>query len=266
MFSGWDSVEATSTMAKWFTYAGFAMLLLLGVCEILAHVYSVRSATLKENAAAREASDLRAESDARIGEAQRGAAEANAKTEGLKLEVEEQRQKTARFQQEADQARLALDKQVRAQGPRWRLLGEAAPSLQERLRSFSGQQAELVMCGPRNRIDPELNGVFQALMRILNEASPNSAGWKVRVHWDERCFSGPSIDVSVDLRAGAKTRDAADVLGKELAKIIPFSPSGAFHFKTEGVPIADPEFMGKDSVMAIVASHPDSVVIGVYPH
>jgi len=24
--------------------------------------------------------------------------------------------------------------------------------------------------------------------------------------------------------------------------------------------------MGKDSVMAIVASHPDSVVIGVYPH
>ena len=37
-------------------------------------------------------------------------AEASRKTEGLKLELEEQKQKTKLSQQEADEARVALDK------------------------------------------------------------------------------------------------------------------------------------------------------------
>ena len=208
---------------------------------------------------------LRKANDAIFARLNAETAEANAKTEGLKLEVEEQKQKTARFQKEADQARLALDIQVRAQGPRWRLLAEAAPLLQKRLRLFSGQQAELVMCGPSNRIDAELDGVFQWLMRILNGAE-----WKVRVYWDERCLYGPaSITVSVDSKAGEKTRNAADLVSKELAKIIPFSQHGVYHSNTEGIPnleIIIANYLGKDSDLAIVASHPDSVVIGVYPH
>ena len=63
MLPGWDSLESAAAYAKWFTYAGFAALFLLGVCEILAHVYSTREKTLlmaRENA-----EELRRQNDAR---------------------------------------------------------------------------------------------------------------------------------------------------------------------------------------------------------
>ena|ERR1700675_2762893 len=85
MLPGWDSVEITSTYARWFTYAGFVALFLLGVFEVLGHIYSVREARLTAAAAAREADNKRAEADARIAEAQRGAAEANRATEDERL-------------------------------------------------------------------------------------------------------------------------------------------------------------------------------------
>lgn len=43
---GWNSVESATAYAKYFTYAGWASLFLLGVCEILSHVYTVRKDTL----------------------------------------------------------------------------------------------------------------------------------------------------------------------------------------------------------------------------
>lgn len=85
MLPGWDSVEITSTYARWFTYAGFVALFLLGVFDVLGHIYSVREARLTAAAAAREADNKRADADARIAEAQRGAAEANKATEHERL-------------------------------------------------------------------------------------------------------------------------------------------------------------------------------------
>jgi len=47
MLPGWDSLEATSAYPRWLTYAGFAALFLLGVFEVLGHVYSVHETTLR---------------------------------------------------------------------------------------------------------------------------------------------------------------------------------------------------------------------------
>jgi hypothetical protein len=43
---GWNSIERASTYAKWFTYAGWISLFLLGIFEILAHIYGTRKDTL----------------------------------------------------------------------------------------------------------------------------------------------------------------------------------------------------------------------------
>jgi hypothetical protein len=87
MLPGWDSIEFTSAVAKWSTFAGFAFLFLLGASEVLTYLYSGREANLREIVATRKAADLKAESDARIAEAQRGAAEASTKAEGFRLEI-----------------------------------------------------------------------------------------------------------------------------------------------------------------------------------
>lgn len=89
MLPGWDSLEVTSAYAKWFTYAGFAALFLLGVFEIIAHVYSVHEKTLSEAAARREADDKRAEANARILEAEARVAEANLELARLRQRQEQ---------------------------------------------------------------------------------------------------------------------------------------------------------------------------------
>ena len=45
---GWDSLPATSAYARLFTYLGFGALFLLGVFEVIAHVYNVHETTLKD--------------------------------------------------------------------------------------------------------------------------------------------------------------------------------------------------------------------------
>lgn len=72
-FPGWNSVEDASHYAKLFTYLGFASLFLLGVFEVLAHVYSTRKDTLAaaQNAAAKAADEQRIRGlQAKVGEQQ----------------------------------------------------------------------------------------------------------------------------------------------------------------------------------------------------
>ena len=51
----------------------------------------------------------------------------------LRIDLETEKQNTARFQEEAEIARLALEKEVKKQGPRAKLLALAAPGLVKQL-------------------------------------------------------------------------------------------------------------------------------------
>lgn len=50
LLPGWESLERTSAYARLFTYAGWAALFTLGVCEIISHVYAVHEQTLTNEA------------------------------------------------------------------------------------------------------------------------------------------------------------------------------------------------------------------------
>jgi len=104
---GWDSLANTSAYAKWLTYGTFFALGSLLILEILAHVYSGREATLKEAATARDADNRRADADAHIAEAQRGAAEANTKAEGFRLDIARANERAASANETAERERLA---------------------------------------------------------------------------------------------------------------------------------------------------------------
>jgi hypothetical protein len=48
MLPDWDSLTSTHNYAKFFTYAGFFALFMLGIFEVLAYVYNARNETLRE--------------------------------------------------------------------------------------------------------------------------------------------------------------------------------------------------------------------------
>jgi hypothetical protein len=189
---GWDSAAVTSAYARWFTYAGFVALFLLGVFEIFGHIYSVHETTLRDAAAAREADDKRAQADARISEAQRGAAEANEgaalaqrdaadaniKSEGFRLDIAKANESAAKAVEEAAKsnetaereklARLQLEARLADRtltvDQRTRLVKEAAP--------FRGTSIDVVVYGDTS----DVLGISRVLIEALQEA-----GWSVQV-------------------------------------------------------------------------------------
>ena len=192
MLPGWDSLEVTSTYAKGFTYAGFAALFLLGLFEILGHVYSVHETTLGATAAAREADNRRADADARITEAQRGSAEANeratkaqeslalaeqhsaeanAKAEGFRLDIARANERAAAANETAERERLAR-LQLEA-----RLADRTLPPAQQaavtaRLRPFSGTVVDVLIWGDT----PEIHTISSLVLESMSKA-----GWKLQV-------------------------------------------------------------------------------------
>jgi hypothetical protein len=70
-----------------------------------------------------------AKSNERAADANKEAIAARKDAAQFGIDLERERQKTARFQKDADVARLALDKQIKTQGPRWLVLRESAPEL-----------------------------------------------------------------------------------------------------------------------------------------
>lgn len=169
--------------------------------------------------------DLR-DKDVKIAEAQHGVVDAKNSASALSIELESEKQKTARFQKEADEARLALESRVRTQGPRYFLLRAAAPKLAVELSRFPGQQVAMLICG-MYKTDRETLETWGSLANILGPDTVNGvkgAGWKsVRGNpiWDKCGLSMQGISVIVSPESPKTTRDAAEALSAGLQSVLP---------------------------------------------
>jgi hypothetical protein len=167
-----------------------------------------------------------------------------------------------------------LEQDILAQGPRWRVLYKAAPELIKQLAIYAGQRADLFVCGRLGSQDGETLSTWGRIADILGN---NGAKWKQEhgglVYFDRGCSPGggqplgQGITVFVSKNAPRATMEAAEVLGKGLAKALPPSPN-----KTPS--IIDPDFAkrvmqleGKDTPWAMVANGPEliTVLIGAHP-
>jgi hypothetical protein len=145
---------------------------------------------------------------------------------GLDMRLEAERQKTARFQKEANDARLALENRVRTQGPRYSLLRIAAPKLAREMSKFAGQRAALIICGIYRK-ERETLETWGELANILGPETikgVRGANWKmVRGDpiWDKCFLSMQGIAVMVSPESPKSTRDAAEALSKGLRNALP---------------------------------------------
>ena len=144
----------------------------------------------------------------------------------LAIDLEHEKQNTARFQKEADVARLALETRVRTQGPRYFLLRSAASKLARELSRFAGQRAALLVCG-MYRTDRETLETWGALASILGPDTVEGvkgADWKMtrgNPLWDECHLSMQGIAVTVSSESPKTTRDAAEALSRALRRALP---------------------------------------------
>jgi hypothetical protein len=144
----------------------------------------------------------------------------------LAIDLEREKQNTARFQKEADVARLALETRVRAQGPRYFLLRSLASKLARELSRFAGQRAALLVCG-MYRADRETLETWGALASILGPDTVKGvkgADWKMtrgNPFWDECHLSMQGIAVMVSSESPKTTRDAAEALSRALRRALP---------------------------------------------
>jgi hypothetical protein len=200
------------------------------------------------------------------GRALKEAAAAIASNEQLGIDLETEKQKTARFQKEADMARL----EISAQGPRWALLRKAAPELSKRLSRFAGQRVDFFLCGSLRTIDLETMSTWGAIRdSILGDAG---AKWKIE-HGGyvllPNCTGSADIGVLVSSTANRVTRDAADALSTGLAiallsdpnkKATPEDPNFAAPLISQGL-------WTKDEYWVVIANDPEliGVFIGAHP-
>jgi hypothetical protein len=197
-----------------------------------------------------------------------GAALSNAAQLGIDLETE--KQKTARFQREADAARLALSNQVKEQGPRWPLIRGAKQELVSVLSPFVGQRADIYISGPRILADEETMSTWGALADALGG---DGAKWKLEhggLTFAERDRRVLGIHIWVSTKAVARTAEAAKALAAELIKILPPSsdrtlipedPDRIAMLESKAFP---PD---KDAPYVLAARDPDliTIMIGAHP-
>jgi hypothetical protein len=171
-----------------------------------------------------------------------------------------QQEETAKAQKELAVAQLALDRQVRTQGPRWLWLKDIPSSLSQELRQFSGQRVDVVVCGKSRPLDNEQYHTAGTVADILG---PRGAKWDVNWHLDELCTRSPSVEVFVNSMAQEKTRNAASAVCKGLHALFPDFPVAPYLMD----PKLAPHFaMWPESALMISASNPDSVVIDIGSH
>lgn len=182
MLPGWGSLDVTAAYARWFTYAGFAALFLLGVFEILGHVYGVHETSLRESARLRDEDNRRAEANAKIVEAQRDAAEASAKAEGFRLDIAKANESAAKAEARAAEANLELEK---FKAPRT-LTDKQVSDIAHKLKPFAGQEFDVTpywdnpeSLGIANRIADAL--VLSGWKYVKPEKSSFMFGGKVGV-------------------------------------------------------------------------------------
>jgi hypothetical protein len=156
-------------------------------------------------------------------------------------------------------ARSALDKQIKDQGPRWRMLEESVATLPEQLRPFKGQRVLIVPCGSSNRIDAELTHVVAALTVIASRSE-----WElVNVRYDDNCTGGASLAVLVNSQAPERVLRAADFLSERLSNMIPLTSRVPISVGPQMVP---PQGTVRYLAFEVAASTQDWVVIAVGPH
>jgi hypothetical protein len=203
------------------------------------------------------------------GDANQHAEEANERSRKLEasngqlgIDLETEKQKTARFEKAASDSQLALDKQLRIQGPRWRLLGEAAPALSLEMQQFGDQRADIVLCGRSDRIDNETSRTAEMLAgSILGD---KGAKWNINWHWDAACIRFPVVIVFVNSTAKEQTRLAASALSKGLNEILkPYSSGVAIPVDPQKARIL---FGNTEAPGAVALNNPDSVVISIGAH
>jgi hypothetical protein len=165
----------------------------------------------------------------------------------------------------------ALEEDLIAQGPRWRLLEKAAPELIKQLTPFAGQNVDLFVCGTRESAsgDREMMSTWGRIADILGD---KGAKWS-ELHgglsfWDTRPFACEGMLVSVSSRAPKTTMDAAKALSDGLARTLPPSID-----KMLG--IADPDWTisviqrgleAENAPWALIAKHPDLITVFIQTH
>ena len=194
------------------------------------------------------------------------------------IDLEAEKQKTARFQRDADEARLALSSQIKEQGPRWRLLKQAREELVSALLPFSGQHVGLYIAGQQFPRDEETISTWAALAESLNS---DGAKWKLEdgglTYTND--FPAQGIAVFVSTKASRRTTEAAETLNAKLRKILPqFSdrtlvrqdPDWFARIEAEGFP------QGKNTphvraandsnlITVLIGSHPQQEALPVTP-
>ncbi len=227
MLPGWDSLALTSAYAKWFTYAGFAALFLLGVFEIFGHAYSVHEATLTAAAVARDADNKRASADARIAEAQRGSAEANeraikaqaslslaeqhsaeanAKAEGFRLDIAKANERAASANETAESERLAR-LQLEARLADRTLTSAQQASIASQLSTMHGIVVDALTFGDTPEIQIISGLVVESLRKAgwtVNAAQAGGGGVAVRgILVGAKTDAGPEIARAANLLVAA---------------------------------------------------------------
>ena len=142
------------------------------------------------------------------------------------VSLEKEKQNTARFQKEADEARLALENRVRTQGPRYALLRANAPRLAKELSKFSGQRVTMRICGlyKTERETLETWGSLASTLGIETVNGIKGAGWEITPGTNiwERCgLSMQGISVIISPESQKIALDAANALSEALASVLP---------------------------------------------
>jgi hypothetical protein len=135
-----------------------------------------------------------------------------------------------------------LEQDIRAQGPRWRLLKKVTPELVIKLTPFAWQRVRLFVCGRLGLQDGETLSTWATIAEIINT---DGAKWKVErgglEYFDRGCSPsggqplGQGIIVFVSKHGSKSAMDAAMVLSDGIIKALPASPYNALS-------LIDPDF------------------------
>ena len=142
-------------------------------------------------------------------------ADASGKQLGIDLEVE--KQKTSRFQKDADVARLALESQVGQASARYLLLNKGKDQFLKATVPFMGQKVELLSCRGLEK-DNEAGLLLSSINGLLRF----DAKWDVRQAVWETCgfgFGLSGVNVSVNEGSSASTMAAAEAVSIVLEKL-----------------------------------------------
>jgi len=114
-----------------------------------------------------------------------------------------------------------LEQDIRAQGPRWRLLEDGKEDFIGALKPFERQLVLVMYCGRIETIAPEPYRVVQDLANFLG--NNQGSGWDVRLeNWDSCSSEGANIGgilVLTSPAANATVKEAAMALNDALNKI-----------------------------------------------